>query len=76
MSNEEKAVETKRVEFWVSAEVPKHFDDEKLSQIASRLTEAALRLVAPGAAVEHGYEVFEAELAGAGDDEDIWHGGP
>jgi hypothetical protein len=76
MPNEEKAVETKRVEFWVSADVPKDFGDEKLSQIASSLADAALSLVAPGAAVEHGYEIFEAELAGAEDAEDTWHGGP
>jgi len=76
MPNEEKAVERKRVEFWVSADVPKDFDDEKLSRIASSLTDAALRLVAPGEAVEHGYEVFAVELAGAGDVEDTWHGGP
>ena len=76
MSKEEKAAGTKRVEFWVSADVPKDFGDEKLSQIASSLTDAALKLVAPGAAVEHGYEVFEAELAGADDAEDTWHGGP
>ena len=76
MSNEEKAVETKRVEFWVSADVPKDFGDEKLSQIASSLGDAALSLVAPGAAVEHGYEVFEPELAGADEAEDTWHGGP
>ena len=76
MPNQEEVVETKRVEFWVSADVPKDFDDAKLSAIAASLAKAALKLVPPGAAVEHGYEVFEAELADAGDADDTWHGGP
>ena len=64
---------TRRVEFWVAADVPGSFGADKLSEIASSLALRASQLVEPGKAVDHGCEAHE-DAPDAVDDN--WHSGP
>ena len=50
---------TRRVQFWVSANVPVGFDEEELAHIAHNISIQASDAFEPGVAVDHGYKVEE-----------------
>ena len=54
--DENENVETKRIHFWVEADVPASFSSENLSNIAYSLAITAVRQVEHGETVAHGYE--------------------
>ncbi len=71
------AGDTRRVEFWISADVPAKFDDAKLTEFAARLAQTATQLVAPGKSIEHGYEfVGHEDGAEAGGNHNAHHHHP
>jgi hypothetical protein len=54
--DENESTETKRVQFWVEANVPITFDSDKLSNIAYSLAITTVRQIGYGEIVDHGYE--------------------